>query len=131
MSQQIHIKTPSIAEMMRAGIEKEEKDRYAPAPPKFDFTPQELRLVEAIAHRLKDYGQTVPALQGKPFDFRAFIMDIMTVHCNDCPIELYQLLMSDQSDFLHDVCGIVLHIDRPSGGKLRNDFKPIFAVKKT
>lgn len=54
-------------------------------------------------------------------------MDLSACHVNGCPLDLAGLLASSNGDFLHDVCGIIQHIDRKTGA-LRNCFLPRYAL---
>ncbi|MDD5106076.1 MAG: hypothetical protein PHC49_10715 [Desulfuromonadaceae bacterium] len=54
-------------------------------------------------------------------------MDITATHANGCPLDLDKLLAADDSNFLHDVIGIIRHIDRRSG-QLINCFLPRYAL---
>ena len=59
-------------------------------------------------------------------DFQACTMDIIATHISGCPLDLAKLLKADNSNFLHDICGINKHIDRATG-KLQDCFAPRFA----
>lgn len=50
-------------------------------------------------------------------------MCITACHLNGCRLDLAKLLEADEFNFLHDVGGIVRHIDRETG-KLRHHFLP-------
>ncbi|MFZ2949003.1 MAG: hypothetical protein WA003_05920, partial [Desulfuromonadaceae bacterium] len=56
-------------------------------------------------------------------------IDITATHANGCPLDLDKLLAADDSNFLHDVIGIIRHIDRRNG-QLINCFLPRFARKE-
>lgn len=53
-------------------------------------------------------------------------MDVTATHCNGCPLRLQQLLDADDFNFLHDIVGIQIHLNRVTG-KLENCFLPRFA----
>jgi len=50
-------------------------------------------------------------------------MDITACHANGCPLDLKKLRAAPDFDFVHDVVGIMHHIDRRDG-KLVNFFLP-------
>lgn len=55
----------------------------------------------------------------------ALNMDISAAHEN-CPLKLEDLLKADDFNFLHDVYGIIRHLNRQTG-ELENLFLPRFA----
>ena len=54
-------------------------------------------------------------------------MDLTACHANGCPLDLDGLLTAEKGDFIHDVTGIVRHIDRRTG-LLGNCFLPRYAA---
>ena len=54
-------------------------------------------------------------------------MDIIATHISGCRLKLQELLDSMTGDFLHDICGIVNHIDRNTG-QLQECFLPRYSV---
>ena len=50
-------------------------------------------------------------------------MDILACHLNGNPIDLTALFNADDFNFIHDVCGISININRQTG-KLENHFSP-------
>ena len=50
-------------------------------------------------------------------------MDLTAVHVSGCPLDFEKLLAFDEQDFLHDISGITIHIDRTTG-ELQNCFFP-------
>ena len=52
-----------------------------------------------------------------------FSMDIEATHSNGCPLDLGKLLSAKDSDFFHDVYGIINCLDRNTG-KLKDCFLP-------
>lgn len=84
-------------------------------------------LIGQITKRVQELFAEVDPKAAETFDSVLCIMDIAAVHCNGTPLKLLQLYMSGNDDFTHDVLGIGVHIDR-STGKLRNGFKPRFAL---
>lgn len=55
-------------------------------------------------------------------------MDITAAHLK-CPLMLDELLAADESNFMHDIAGIVNNINRNTG-KLENCFLPRYAKKQ-
>lgn len=53
-------------------------------------------------------------------------MDLTACHLNGCPLDLDGLLNAGQGDFMHDVAGIMRHINRRTG-QLENCFLPRYA----
>jgi len=78
----------------------------------------EYELAVAIAIRAKE---ALP-----PVDVHSLQMDIIATHVSGCRLKLKKLLGAESSDFLHDVVGIINHLDRESG-KLTNCFLPRYA----
>lgn len=54
-------------------------------------------------------------------------MDIAACHANGNPLRLADLLATDNFNFIHDVGGIIRHIDRNTG-KLTGHFSPRFSA---
>lgn len=54
-------------------------------------------------------------------------MDLTACHANGCPLDLDGLLNADKGDFLHDVTGIMAHINRQTG-QLEDCFLPRYAL---
>lgn len=80
----------------------------------------DMQLIVAIARRaLKD----VPNI--KPI---TLMLDLENAHAESA-LDLNRLLAADDSDFNHDVFGIVNHMDRTTG-KLDPIFTPRFAIKQ-
>jgi hypothetical protein len=57
-------------------------------------------------------------------------MDLTACHANECPLDLDGLLLANDLDFTHDVCGIMRHIDRKTG-TLTNCFLPRYAKRES
>jgi hypothetical protein len=53
-------------------------------------------------------------------------MDLTACHANACTLDLAGLLTASNSDLIHDVAGIITHIDRETG-KLMDCFLPRYA----
>jgi hypothetical protein len=54
-------------------------------------------------------------------------MDLSASHEN-CPLQLEELLKTENFDFLHDVYGIIRHLDRQTGD-LKDCFVPRYAKR--
>ena len=95
--------------------------------PKINFkcSPQDQALIGQILKRGMDMARDFNV----KLDHVTLAMDIVACHCNGTPLKLLQMLMSDPSDFSHDLLGITRFIDRESG-KMREGFKPHFADTK-
>jgi len=85
---------------------------------------EEQPLIRDIAARAvklaKQYGVAVTQLE--------MSMDITACHANGQPLNLAELLASDDGNFGHDVFGISRHLDRDTG-KLQDFFTPRFAAR--
>lgn len=79
---------------------------------------KDMRLISQIVKRGSKIGQA-----GNRMDLE---MDVTAAHLNS-PLRLTELLQAKDSDFMHDFCGIVRHIDR-SNGKLQDCFVPRYAA---
>lgn len=94
---------------------------------KYTATAAEDLILVAIATR---YWDICEQQNRDPLASRLFIaMDIEAVHCNGCPLHLDALLQARAGDFMHDVLGIVRHIDRRTG-RLDGFFMPRCAVQE-
>ena len=83
-------------------------------------TLEESKLIAKIANRAYN-------LKIMYSDYQSLCMDITAVHLNDVKLKLQDLLISDDFNFTHDVCGIQNNIDRNTG-KLKNCFLPRFSL---
>ncbi len=54
------------------------------------------------------------------------VMDLTVCHCLGCPLDLGGLLKANCGDLVHDVSGIMTHINRESG-LLEDCFTPRYA----
>ena len=59
-------------------------------------------------------------------DMLTVAMDVQACHCNGNPLRLEELLNADNGNFVHDVSGIISHINRDTG-KLEDFFSPKFS----
>lgn len=81
----------------------------------FDATPEERVQIDRVVDR---------ALAIEPrLDEMSLTMDLTAVHANGCPLDFDRLLSFDDRDFVHDVAGIMRHIDRGTG-RLVGHFLP-------
>ena len=80
-------------------------------------TREDLDLISAIANRAIDCGVTRTKMD--------LVMDIEAANAA-CPLDLVALSRADAGNMLHDVCGIVQHLDRNTG-KLTDCFQPRYA----
>ena len=94
--------------MINWNATKEDHDLASKIVKRFIERQRELGLEES------DYGDTE--------------MDIIAVHCNDCELDLAGLLEAENFDFMHDVAGIIGHIDRKTG-KLTDCFRPRYTKR--
>lgn len=93
---------------------------------KFSATPLQMRLIRRIVERAaKVWQQTQP---GSTFPARSLVMDLDACISNGCPLRLEELVAANDFDFVHDVFGIVRHMDRTTG-QLGNCFWPRHAVQ--
>lgn len=83
-------------------------------------------LIRRIVSRSKDIAKR----GGVPLDENLLAMDITAVHLNSCPLNLYQILLSDDTTFHHDTILLGLHVDRKTG-QLKGGFKPLLAKVKS
>lgn len=84
----------------------------------FEASTSDLLLIEKIAVRARKTEELKIAISQLHL-----MMDITAVHCNGCPLRLEELLNAKDTDFFHDVVGIMNKLDRPTG-KLRDLFEP-------
>lgn len=67
------------------------------------------------------------SLRAQAPDRLTLTMDLTATHANGSPLKLAELLNADCTDFIHDVWGIMHHIDRETG-QLGNCFLPRFSA---
>lgn len=122
---------PSLLDMQIQNLNRPQ-DKSAPLLT-FDCPVTDMQLCIKIAARAVNeihlINKARPHLPPLMLDPQKVCMDVATLHCNGTPMRLLALLMSDSSDFQHDVGGIGLHLDRTTG-KLFNGFKPLFSEMK-
>lgn len=92
------------------------KSQHTPGLIRWDISREDHVLVRCIVARAKRNGLQSPDLD----------MDLTAVHLNDSPLDLAAFANGDDSDFTHDIVGIVRHLDRTTG-KLGDCFSPRFA----
>ena len=88
-------------------------------------SPEDARLIDLIVRRAMHMGKP----HGINLDYLLSCMDVTSVHLNDRPIKLLQLLMSDNADFSGDFATIISAINRKTG-KLSSDVKLLFQRKQ-
>lgn len=88
---------------------------------------KETDLIRDIATRFMNTAQDIGVKL--KYDGLDVQLSITAVHLNGCPLRLQDLLQSDDLDLAHDVGGIMTHCDHLSG-KLKDNFRPRFAVKE-
>lgn len=86
----------------------------------FDVSPEDSALIQDIAYRAMGH----PILRGK-VKLIDLLMDLTACHANGNALRLEELLATDDANFMHDVVGIINHIDRRNG-ELRHCFSPRF-----
>lgn len=88
---------------------------------RFDVTEEEQQLIEKIIERVRNFfPEKFDAGQLNAFMFE---MDLCACHANGCPLDFKRLLEFPEFDFMHDIAGIVQHIDRQTG-QLQHCFLP-------
>lgn len=88
---------------------------------KFTTTAQEFDLIERVCAR---YESLALEHGFKPYDDRmSRVMDLSAVHSNGNPMDFEKLLAAPEFDFIHDIDGIMRHLDRRTGA-LQGFFSP-------
>lgn len=87
---------------------------------KFPITPLEFELIDQIVDRAH---YLFPDREEN--DIR---MDIQAVILGGCRLRLYDLVYSENIDFIHDIVGIEKHLNRQSF-QLENCFRPRYALE--
>lgn len=87
----------------------------------FEATADERVLIDKIIERAEQEDMF------SGYDRQSLEMDLIATHANGCPLDFQRLLDATQFDFLHDLYGIVRHLDRRSG-QLTRFFRPRCAV---
>ena len=85
-------------------------------------TKEDAQIIAKIAQRAKEIG----AEAGIDSAWYLLDMDITACHCNGCPLKLQELLDACGFNFIHDVAGIMRHMDRTTG-RLGGCFLPRYA----
>jgi len=85
----------------------------------FKTTKEEFEIIMQIVERT--------AAIYKDINRGTLTMDITATHANGCPLKLAELLAVPNSDFTHDIAGIVRHINRRTG-KLEDFFLPRYST---
>ena len=90
----------------------------------FTATPDERELVRKIIERAEQED-----LFGG-YDRESIEMDLIATHANGCPINFNKLLDFSLFNFIHDIAGIIRHLDRRSG-QLTGFFRPRCALPES
>ena len=69
-----------------------------------------------------------PSIFPSNFKMMLLMMDLTACHCNGCPLNLDALATARDGDFVHDVAGIMRHINRETG-ELGECFVPRHALR--
>lgn len=88
----------------------------------FKTTKKDASIIDVITDRTYVWFEK----HNHKIDFLSLQMDIISVHLNDRPLRLAELLDADDFNFMHDISGIINNIDRKTG-KLTNLFCPRYA----
>ena len=83
----------------------------------WEISKEDAQVISKIVDRAKNMGVKR--------DREALSMDIQAAH-EKCPLRLEELLKAENFDFLHDVIGIVNHLNRETG-ELEDYFVPRYA----
>lgn len=87
----------------------------------FDIDIRDAKLVTKIVTRAKKLLKA--RNPGSKIDTLCMRMDLIATHANGTPLDFKKFLEFDEFNFLHDLNGIAVHIDR-STGKLKHHFLP-------
>jgi len=93
----------------------------------FRVSPADRRLIDKIIRRSHALYEQHADKDAPAFNRLSATMDIVACHANGCALDLRRLLEADTVNFLHDVTGITLNMDRKTG-QLLNHFLPRCAV---
>lgn len=88
----------------------------------FSASKEDAEIITKIMQRAAEMLEST----GRRVDRLSLHMDITATHLNGTPLRLAELLDAPGFDFMHDVSGIMRHIDRTTG-KLTGCFLPRFA----
>jgi len=81
---------------------------------------EDMRVIGVIVDRAQESGIERDRLD--------LLMDLQVVH-NTCPLDLAGLVNAKNTDFLHDVYGIINNLNRETG-QLENCFLPRFSRRQ-
>lgn len=93
---------------------------------KLNLQPADFDLVVAIANRADREHVLGRDLDGVTRPKVELLMDLCAVH-NSNPLKLADLLAANTFDFMHDIAGIIRHLDRTTG-ELRDCFSPRYSA---
>lgn len=89
----------------------------------FSVTSLEASTIQKIVER----AEIIAADLGTTINRMSLTMDLTACHANGTPLKLDELFGADRFNFVHDVWGVMRHIDR-STGKLTDRFLPRYAA---
>ena len=82
-------------------------------------TPADLRRIARIAERA--YQRTRCFIGRPAYRVPQCTRDLINVHTFCCPLDFKRLLAAGDYDFLHDILGIRVHLDRRTG-QIRHNY---------
>jgi hypothetical protein len=85
----------------------------------FTATRDELELIAAIARRASDINPSLSTA--------SVAMALEACHCAGCRLDLKRMLNASDGQLMHDVLGVMTHLDRDTG-RLGGCFRPRFAA---
>lgn len=94
----------------------------ASLPPQMVPSGEDYQLLLKLATRAVGELEDYPKIQA--------LMDLTAAHLNGCKLDLEGLLHTNVINFVHDVHGIRIRLDRETG-KLPADWTPRFCVERT
>lgn len=92
----------------------------------FDVSDEEKALIAKIAQRAQDYAHSI----GHKLLWTDLMLDLAATHANGNPLRLREMADADNFNFVHDIFGIMKHINRETG-QLMDGFRPRFSQPKT
>lgn len=87
---------------------------------------EETLLISQIAKRAYNQFRIMQVGKLQAFDVATLFMVIDEVHRGGCPLMLEEFLTGDESNFMHDVIGILSHYNRKTTS-FNDDFCPRYA----
>lgn len=90
---------------------------------RFNVSKDDAKLILEIVTR----AEVVATDLHSAIDRMSLTMDLTATHANGCALKLADLLAANRTDFIHDVFGIMRHINRETG-QLGDCFVPRYAA---